>query len=466
MLKSLVYKNFRLQVQGIRRLASVASNTGLELVDSSDTSTTIKLDNKMLVTYHNVFLRDSCTMADKSIHKDSKQKLFKTSEIVPKSIPASTPKVVEDPRTGASMLEIEWDEGDGKVHKSSYSKQFLTQYSNIEARRIGKFFENDVIQWDRSKLVTARNKGKIDFEYDSYIKDDLVLFDVLKKINTYGIVFINNIPKQKENTNKWFIEDIATRIGYIRETFYGKLFDVKSVDNAKNIAYTSHSLPLHMDLLYYQSPPGLQLLHSIKNSVEGGESIFADSFFAAKYVAQTEPQAYFALTNVPISYHYENDEQYYYYARPLVVEDEASTDFATGQHTIKECNYSPSFQAPFEFGITKPFSPQDKDDLVSSHSISSNVNNAKEIGDSYLFKDFLRGLAMFEEFVHDPVNQYAIKIPENTCVIFDNRRILHSRNEFVLKEGEERFLKGCYLNKDTYMSKLRVLTKKFGHLFS
>ena len=31
-----------------------------------------------------------------------------------------------------------------------------------------------------------------------------------------------------------------------------------------NIAYTSEGIPFHMDLLYYQSPAGVQLLHCVK----------------------------------------------------------------------------------------------------------------------------------------------------------------------------------------------------------
>jgi hypothetical protein len=45
------------------------------------------------------------------------------------------------------------------------------------------------------------------------------------------------------------VEQVAGRIGPIRETFYGASWDVKSVPNAKNIAYTSLFLGFHMDLM-------------------------------------------------------------------------------------------------------------------------------------------------------------------------------------------------------------------------
>ena len=47
-------------------------------------------------------------------------------------------------------------------------------------------------------------------------------------------------------------------------------------------SYTSLNLGHHMDLLYFESPPGLQFLHSLQNSTTGGESVFSDSFRAAE----------------------------------------------------------------------------------------------------------------------------------------------------------------------------------------
>lgn len=45
---------------------------------------------------------------------------------------------------------------------------------------------------------------------------------------------------------------------------YSQTFDVKSIPNPINIAYSNVSLGFHMDLMYYESPPGLQLLHCLR----------------------------------------------------------------------------------------------------------------------------------------------------------------------------------------------------------
>ena len=43
-----------------------------------------------------------------------------------------------------------------------------------------------------------------------------------------------------------------------------QVFDVRDMPNPINAAYTSVQLQCHMDLMYYEAPPGIQLFHSIQ----------------------------------------------------------------------------------------------------------------------------------------------------------------------------------------------------------
>ena len=47
-------------------------------------------------------------------------------------------------------------------------------------------------------------------------------------------------------------------------TLLSQMFDVVSTPNPINIAYSSVGLSYHIDLAYYESPPGLQLLHCLR----------------------------------------------------------------------------------------------------------------------------------------------------------------------------------------------------------
>ena len=201
--------------------------------------------------------------------------------------------------------------------------------------------------------------------------------------------------------------------------------------------YTSSNLGLHMDLLYYESPPGVQLLHCISNDAQGGESVYADSFKAAYLLLEREPAHFDILTKFPVTYHYKNDGQHYMQTRPIIDLDPFYRPFSDGRYAqrVKAVNYSPPFQAPYEY-----------------HIDSQNRNS--------WFRRFLTAFKAFEDIVHSTDQQIEDRFDPGTCAVFLNRRILHSRREFTLLQNgssRSRWLKGTYLDIDSFYSKLRVV---------
>jgi gamma-butyrobetaine dioxygenase len=68
----------------------------------------------------------------------------------------------------------------------------------------------------------------------------------------------------------------------------------------------------------------------------------------------------------------------------------------------------------------------------------------------------------FNDIIHREENIHERMMKPGECVIFDNRRVLHARKAFeVADAGKERWLRGAYLDKDPFMSKLRVLAHRF-----
>jgi len=59
-----------------------------------------------------------------------------------------------------------------------------------------------------------------------------------------GILLLFNVP-----TDETAVEAIAEKLGPVKNTFYGKTWDVKDKPMAENVAYTNVFLDLHMDLL-------------------------------------------------------------------------------------------------------------------------------------------------------------------------------------------------------------------------
>lgn len=93
--------------------------------------------------------------------------------------------------------------------------------------------------------------------YRQLISSKAILAESLQHLVQRGIMVItdvpNSIPKSGEG---WELAKVADRLSHVRETFYGKLWDVKSLpmSETRNVAYTDLDLDVHMDLLCVSLP--------------------------------------------------------------------------------------------------------------------------------------------------------------------------------------------------------------------
>lgn len=155
----------------------------------------------------------------------------------------------------------------------------------------------------------------------------------------------------------------------------------------------------------------------------------------------------------PVAFHYQNDGRYYRFAHPTIElahpeggyagSSSATTPASCAMPRIAAINYSPPFQAPL------PIYP--------------GVGTPEGGSDSPAFR---RALQRFAEFTHDPKLHFSYQMQPGDCVVFDNRRVLHSRTGFHWDpskdtEGEtKRWLKGTYVEGDAVWSTYRVLRSR------
>ncbi|KAF2109476.1 hypothetical protein BDV96DRAFT_502509 [Lophiotrema nucula] len=374
--------------------------------------------------FDTVFLRDSCTCAQ-CVDPDSKQKLFQTSDI-PHDIQGSC-KTVEDPEKGW-MIEVEWEndvKGYGSEHRTRHSLDWLRRALNVELELRGCVRNDERVLWDKER-ITKDNKW---IDYEEYMASDEVLFDALSHLNQYGLLFLRNVPDSEES-----VVDVAGRIGTLKDTFYGRTWDVRSKPKAENIAYTPQFLGLHMDLLYTSNPPHLQFLHSLRARAPRGESFFSDSFHAANILHQASPFHFRTLCTFPVTYHYHHPTHHYHYTRPTVELFPYPKYSEPTNLAINRVNWSPPFQGPFE----------------------ARIGGENQIA----LRNYLAAANAFEKLLSAEENLYEYRLEEGECVVFDNRRVLHARRAFDATKGE-RWLKGAYVDDDVFFSKLRVLQEKF-----
>ncbi|OCL09935.1 Clavaminate synthase-like protein [Glonium stellatum] len=189
--------------------------------------------------FDSLFLRDSCS-CPQCVDPSTKQKLFQTSDI-PDSLEGVGRTVVDKEK--GWMVEIVWANdipGYPPEHRTRHSFEWLQQALNVELELRAGVRSDERVLWDRD-IITKNNKW---VEYEDYMASDEALFEALTHLNKYGLLFVKGVPDSEKS-----VEDIAGRIGNLKDTLYGRTWDVKSKPNAENIAYTHQFLGLHMDLL-------------------------------------------------------------------------------------------------------------------------------------------------------------------------------------------------------------------------
>ena len=194
------------------------------------------LFNHQDVAFTKEYLRDHCP-CPKCIHETTRQKIYSSgASVVSRAI-------IDHIHMQNDGLHIFWacdvNKGD---HQGFYDLNWLVQHSspsNVFQKNINHIFKP--FHWDESILPL----NDLWFDYADYMRRDESLLDLLSNLSVYGLAFLQNVEHSSKS-----VVNIAERIGSIRETFYGRTWDVTSTAAAKNAAYTNAFLDLHMDLLY------------------------------------------------------------------------------------------------------------------------------------------------------------------------------------------------------------------------
>lgn len=396
-----------------------------------------------------ILLRDLC-MCSSCVNPSTKQKEFSTTEI-PAEIQAA------EVQTNADTISIRWksdipnfDSKHETVLPMSYLQTFLSTGRFRGVHRAGP----------RAYWTADEYKQLSDFDYESYMNDDSVLLTALRQLHTHGLLFVTKVPEKEIS-----VTTVAERIGPLKSTFYGYTWEVRSVPNAINVAYTSANLGFHMDLMYMVQPPHLQLLHCMRSSSAGGASLFTDSFRAVDRLSREDPDAFETLSSLSVDFHYDHPGAQYYHQRRKVIEQQplklgqtwvsdyraarelCAQDRRLAQSKLRPMDFvhavswAPPFQGPFSLGHQADFPPESPEDGLSQHTARWHAAAQK-----------------FDALVHEKEAIFERMMKPGECVIFDNRRVLHARTAFDVDDaGKERWLRGAYIDKDPYLSKWAVL---------
>ncbi len=234
----------------------------------------------------------------------------------------------------------------------------------------------------------------------------------LKSLNYYGFAKMMRCEKKSGTVIK-----IAKLFGYVRETNYGKWFDVKSKTNAVNLAYTNLGLQAHTDNPYRDPVPTIQILHCLKSSTKGGDSKVVDGFSAALRLKKENKKYFNLLTKYCSRFEFKGKKNVHLKSRfPMIV-----------------------------------LSPDKK--LTAVHFNNRSIAAIRDVP----FHDMLnyyKAYRKFSNIIDDPKMAVTFKLNPGDCFIVDNTRVLHARTPY--SGNGSRWLQGCYSDKDGLLSSIRT----------
>ncbi len=349
--------------------------------------------------FNYMWLRDNCPSAH---DKDSRHRMFNILE-VSQDI---NPKNYNINKEG--KLEIEWSEGD---HISYFDQKWLRD--NCYTIKNNKKYVSPYQLWDCS---LEKDLQSIKIDHDEIISSDEGLIKWLKLLHYKGIAIVKNAPTEKKSAFP-----VLNRISHTRETFFKTPFEVINIPKPNNSAYTAHALRNHMDLPWFELPPGYQFLHCLVNDSEGGNSSAIDGFAVAEYLRKNEKEIFETLTSIPLKFR--------------------DKDYTQESHR--------SFHAP-AISLTK-----DKDfhDIRFSVATMDALDCHPDVMDK-VYKAHHR----FGNLLHDKKFQINFRLEPGDIFSFNNRRVLHGRTEFDPNSGH-RHLQGYYMDRDEIIGRLNYLKK-------
>ncbi len=346
-----------------------------------------------------LWLRDNCPTAH---DKDSRHRMFNILK-VSQNI---SPKKYNINSNG--KLEIEWSEGE---HKSYYDPSWLRE--NCYTLKNKKKYVSPYEIWDNS---LSNNLKSINIDHDEILNSEKGLIKWLELLHYKGIAIVKNSPTEKNSAFP-----LLNKISHTRETFFKTPFEVINVPKPNNSAYTAHALRNHMDLPWFENPPGYQFLHCLINDAEGGDSSAVDGFAVAEYLRKNEKEIFETLVKVPLKFR--------------------DKDYTQNVHR--------SFHAP-AISLTKD---GDYNDIRFSVATMDALDCHPDIMDK-VYKAHHK----FGNLLHDDKFQIKFRLEPGDIFSFNNRRLLHGRTAFNPNSGN-RHLQGYYMDRDEIIGRLNFLKK-------
>lgn len=265
------------------------------------------------------------------------------------------------------------------------------------------------VPWDASL-----DQARVRFDWHQVVNEPTYFRDSLAAYLQYGYLILGGVPTDRER-----ILEVGRHYGYVKETNFGRYFEVYSRPSGNDLAYRSVALGPHTDNPYRNPVPGIQLLHCLVNETSGGLTILTDSLKVLERLRAEDPEGYALLKSTPVRFRFIDAGTELVTYRTMIQTDDDGNP--TGVH------YSPRLDA-----------------LPLLSDAATRV--------------FHRVRQRLGELLSDPTYQTEFTLNAGELMLLNNSRVLHGRTSYDTSEGR-RHLQGCYLDADGPRERFASLLK-------
>ncbi len=347
-------------------------------------------DDGVVTRYPWIWIRDHAH-DDLTLHPITGQRQLFTASL-PEGLAGTTAGVADD------AVTVTWNDASAA---SVLPVRFLEAYRMPQAPRAA--VETEITLWDAASI--DGNLPTVAF--DHVMNSDDGVAEWLTKTAEFGFCLAVDTPPTAAAT-----EALLRRIGYVRETIFGGMWEFTADLTKADTAYTNLELRPHTDGTYSHDAPGVQLLHCLQFDGTGGASTMVDAFHIASRMRVEAPEHFATLSAVSVPGQYIGDGSHLMAARPVFRHDH------TGQ--LVQVSFNDYDRAPF---------------LLDEHEMLA----------------FYNALRTFDTIANDAVMQWRHVLAPGEAMLFDNWRVLHGRFAYT---GVRR-LCGGYVNREDVESRLR-----------
>ena len=373
-------------------MADGAAMQGVAVVTDGE-ALEVRFADGGVLPIHPLWLRERCRDAG-NFDADSEQRLYNPSDLDP-ALAITAIKEID-----AGLFEIRFNDGPTACFTAA---EICSEYCGGVDDTMPA-----AVAWN----ATEAPPGPIDWRGCA---TEEMQYATLHDFLVHGYIILNHVPAQPGA-----VLEVARCFGFPRETNFGLLFDVRSVPQANDLAYTSLALDPHTDNPYRAPVPGIQLLHCLTNRTPGGLSTLVDGLAVAEALRAEAPALFDVLAAISVRFRYVDADTELVASAPLI-ELDAEGGFSA-------IHYSPRLDFV-------PLLPPERLEI------------------------FYQARRRLDRMLKADLFERRFRLDDGDVMMFDNRRLLHGRTGFDSSTGL-RHLQGCYIDADGPRSRYRVLRRR------